>query len=59
MKVLLDEHLPHRLRNNLGKHDVFTVSYKGWSGLKNGGLLFAAESDGFEVFVTGDQNAFL
>lgn len=55
MKVLLDENLPHLLRNNLGDHDVFTVRYKGWAGLKNGELLKAAEDDGFEVFVTGDQ----
>jgi len=55
VKVLLDENLPHLLRNNLGGHDVFTVRYKGWAGLKNGELLKAAEDDGFEVFVTGDQ----
>lgn len=55
MKVLLDENLPHRLRNHLGPHDVFTVSYQGWSGLKNGELLQTAENGGFEVFITGDQ----
>ena len=55
MKVLLDENLPRRLRNNLGNHDVFTVSFKGWAGLENGELLQAAEAEGFEVFVTGDQ----
>jgi hypothetical protein len=55
VKVLLDENLPHLLRNNLGDHDVFTVRYKGWAGLKNGELLKTAEDDGFEVFITGDQ----
>ena len=55
MKVLLDENLAHRLRKNLGGHEVFTVSYKGWAGLKNGELLGAAENDGIEVFLTGDQ----
>ena len=55
MKVLLDENLPYLLRNNLGDHDVFTVRYKGWAGLKNGELLKAAEDDGFDVFITGDQ----
>ena len=55
MKVLLDENLAHRLRTNLGAHDVFTVSFKGWSGLKNGELLRTAENDGIEVFLTGDQ----
>lgn len=55
MKVLLDENLAHRLRKNLGTHEVFTVSYKGWAGLKNGELLRTAENDGIEVFLTGDQ----
>ncbi len=55
MKVLLDENLAHRLRKSLDAHEVFTVSYKGWSGLKNGELLRAAANDGIEVFLTGDQ----
>lgn len=55
MKALLDENLAHRLRKNLGAHEVFTVSYKGWAGLKNGELLRAAENDGIDVFLTGDQ----
>ena len=55
MKVLLDENLPHLLRNNLRDHDAFTVRYMGWAGLQNGELLRAAEDDGFEVFITGDQ----
>ena len=55
MKVLLDENLAHRLRKNLGAHDVFTVSYKRWAGLKNGELLRAAENDGIEALLTGDQ----
>ena len=55
MKVLLDENLAHRLRKNLGTHEVFTVTYKGWAGLKNSELLRTAEQDGIEVFLTGDQ----
>ena len=55
MKVLLDENLDRRLRNSLSSHQVFTASYKGWGGLKNGRPLEAAENDGFEVLVTGDQ----
>lgn len=55
MKVLLDENLDHRLRNHLGPHEVFTASYKGWDGLKNGKLLEAAENDGIDVLVTGDK----
>jgi hypothetical protein len=55
VKVLLDENLPHRLRQRLGRHEAFTVRYMGWAGLKNGELLKAAEEAGFDVFVTGDQ----
>ena len=58
MKVLLDENLDHRLRGNLGSHEVFTASYKGWDGLKNGNLIRAAEGDGFDVLLTGDQTLF-
>jgi len=39
----------------LGDHDVVTVSYKGWSGFKNGELLRIAEESGIQVFVTGDR----
>lgn len=55
MKVLLDENLDRRLRNNLGAHELSTARYKGWSGLKNGKLLQAAEDYGFDVFLAGDQ----
>ena len=43
MKVLLDENLPHKLRAYLAKHEVATVAYMGWAGLKNGELLNSAE----------------
>ena len=55
MKVLLDENLDHRLRKHLAQHDTFTVTYKGWNGLKNGRLLRVAEDDGFDVLLTGDR----
>jgi len=55
VKVLLDEHFDHRLRMLLGSHEVFTVAYLGWSGLKNGSLLTKAEVERFDVLLTGDQ----
>jgi hypothetical protein len=55
VKVLIDENLAHRLRKNLGAHEVLTVSFKGWAGVKNGELLRIAEENGIEVFLTGDQ----
>jgi hypothetical protein len=58
MRVLLDENLDHRLRGSLAAHEVFTTRYKGWSGLKNGRLLDAAEGDGLDVLLTGDQSLY-
>ena len=54
MRVLLDENLPHELRRELPGHDVFTVQYQGWSGLKNGVLLSVAATADFDVMVTMD-----
>ncbi len=34
---------------------MVTASYAGYSSLKNGRLIEAAERDGFEVLVTGDR----
>jgi hypothetical protein len=59
VRVLLDHNLPHKLRISLGtfgKHTIITASYMGWGDLKNGELLRAAEENGIEVFVTGDQS---
>jgi hypothetical protein len=53
--ILLDENMAHNLRLALSAFDAVTVQYRGWSGLKNGELLEAAESAGFTVFITGDK----
>lgn len=55
MKILCDENLPHDLRACLAHHDVFTIAYLGWGGIKNGKLLEAAEADGFDILLTGDK----
>ncbi len=55
MNILLDENIPHNLRSRLPGHEVATVTYCGWGGLKNGELLAAAEDMGFEIFVTADR----
>jgi len=54
--VLLDESLPRQLAFELSEFDVRTVSQQNWTGLSNGQLLRKAEADGFDVFVTADQN---
>ncbi|HEY0154682.1 MAG TPA: hypothetical protein VGB92_21890 [Longimicrobium sp.] len=44
------------LRQLLVGHEVSTAYECGWSTLKNGELLAAAEAHGFEVLVTTDKN---
>lgn len=38
------------------RHEVATAYERGWSNLKNGELLDAAEKEGFAVLVTTDSN---
>lgn len=54
MRILFDQGTPAPLREALTQHEVATAYERGWSKLKNGELLDAAERDGFEVFVTTD-----
>ena len=53
MRILLDECLPLRLKDELPDHDVRTVPEAGWKGLKNGELLALAAGQ-FDVFITID-----
>ncbi len=56
MKIILDESTPQKLRLLIeGSHEVVTTWFQGWSGLKNGALLTAAEEAGFDLFITADQ----
>ena len=56
MKIILDESTPQKLRMLIdARHTVVTTWFQGWSGLKNGALLNAAEQEGFELFITADQ----
>ncbi len=55
MRILLDECVNERLRKHLSDYDVQSARYAGFSGLKNGELLDAAESASFDVLLTVDQ----
>ncbi len=57
MRILLDECVDQRLRFLFAGHDCQTASYAKLAGLKNGVLLAAAESAGFEVMITPAQRA--
>jgi predicted nuclease of predicted toxin-antitoxin system len=39
MRLLLDENLPKRLKQDLEEHEIYTASDKGWTGISNGKLL--------------------
>jgi hypothetical protein len=56
VRVPFDQGTPVPLRQLLTRHDVSTAFERGWSRLKNGELLIAAESAGFAVLVTTDTN---
>jgi hypothetical protein len=56
VQVLFDQGAPAPLRQFLISHQVSTAYERGWSTLKNGELLQAAELAGFDVLVTTDTN---
>jgi hypothetical protein len=56
VRVLFDQGTPVPLRLAMANHTVSTAYERGWSTLKNGELLQAAEDAGFEVLVTTDTN---
>jgi hypothetical protein len=56
MRCARQESVPQELRLLIeGGHATFTAWFQGWSGLKNGPLLEAAEESGFDLFITADQ----
>jgi hypothetical protein len=56
MKILFDQGVPVPLRKHLAEHQIDTAFERGWSRLANGELLAAAEGDGYELFISTDQN---
>ena len=56
MKVLLDENLHAKLGSFLPGHEIVHVTRAGLAGKKNGELLRLSIEQGFDAFVTMDQN---
>jgi len=57
MRILLDECVDALVRHELPGHDVQTVAYAGWAGIKNGKLLrLVADCRQYDVFLTMDKN---
>jgi hypothetical protein len=54
MRVLLDECLPRKLKQNVRADFVRTVPEMGWASIENGALLRLAEPE-FDVFLTRDR----
>jgi hypothetical protein len=57
LRILLDHNVPAGARSFFAGHEVRTIVEMNWPPqLENGELLNAAESAGFDVLVTSDQN---
>jgi hypothetical protein len=56
VRVLFDQGTPEPLRHSLAQYEVDTAYERGWSKLKNGELLDAAEKEGYAILLTTDSN---
>lgn len=56
MRLLLDENLPKRLKQDFNKHEIYTVADKGWVGISNGTLLELLIQNKFDALITFDKN---
>ena len=56
MRLLLDENLPKRLKQDLKEHEIFTAADKGWTGISNGKLLELLIENQFDALLTFDKN---
>ena len=56
MRLLLDENLPKRLKQDFIQHEVFTVRDMSWNGIKNGELLKLLIENHFDALLTFDKN---
>jgi hypothetical protein len=56
MRLLLDENLPKRLKQDLAEHEIYTASERGWTGISNGKLLELLIKHQFDALLTFDKN---
>ena len=56
MRLLLDENLPKKLKNDFPGHEIFTIREKRWNGLKNGELMEKLLANNFDALLTYDKN---
>lgn len=55
MKLLLDECVPRRLKNDLNEHEVVTVAELGLKGVLDSEMLLAAEAHKVAAVITVDR----
>src|SRR6185437_13939935 len=56
MKLLLDENLPNRLKNDFPLHETITVRERMWNGKRNGELMKLMIDENFDALLTFDKN---
>ena len=56
MRLLLDENLPKRLKQDLSEHEIYTANERGWTGISNGRLLGLLVEHNFDALLTFDKN---
>jgi predicted nuclease of predicted toxin-antitoxin system len=56
MKLLLDENLPKRLKNDFPTHEIYAIRDKKWNGKKNGELIKLMLEENFDALLTFDKN---
>ncbi|MCE2936841.1 MAG: DUF5615 family PIN-like protein [Bacteroidota bacterium] len=56
MRLLLDENLPKRLKQDFKEYEIYTAADKGWTGISNGKLLGLLTENKFDALVTFDKN---
>jgi hypothetical protein len=56
MRLLLDENLPKRLKQDLKEHEIYTAADQGWTGISNGKLLELLIKNQFDALLTFDKN---
>lgn len=56
MRLLLDENLPKRLKQDFKEHEIYTSVDKGWNGVTNGKLLELLIQNNFDALLTFDKN---
>lgn len=56
MRLLLNENLPKRLKQDFSEHEIYTICDKEWNGVKNGELLKLLVGNSFDALLTYDKN---